>query len=273
MVNQFLHSDDFLDRLRNARAQQQSLQRRITGLLEASYDPLIRQKLESAQSDVRGLDTFFRDIATSAIQQEERTANAKETAQKVFDIVEILEQVLLHVDCARDVLEAMRVNRQFRDAVLGSSKLQRKLSLLPDLDAYLHVTDANDMISYCSLPSAEWCILTFEGRIAFDNADTDRDGVQVRFQGQQPKLGSRCRQRYFCQPPPEEMFVFVGCCDDSVVKNDAGLTVGDLYEVAEKHLICASAACIPIEEVWITFRGGVKLRSDDPLLEQWWRSE
>ncbi|KAK5126924.1 hypothetical protein LTR85_008282 [Meristemomyces frigidus] len=127
--------------LRTALVQQHELRRKITELLSTPHEePVATQMLESANAASDRLETFFRSIATPLWYNEQCPSHAEDLAQRVFDIPELLESILIELRW-NELLGSMLVNRQFRDAVLASKRLKRRLSLVPDPDAELHAAD------------------------------------------------------------------------------------------------------------------------------------
>lgn len=66
-------------------------------------------------------------------------------AQRVFEIPEILENILIELE-GEELPYVTPVNRQFKDAVLGSVKLRQKLALVPEPDAQCHITEITEHI-------------------------------------------------------------------------------------------------------------------------------
>ncbi|KAK4545772.1 hypothetical protein LTR36_002726 [Oleoguttula mirabilis] len=277
--------------------QQQDIQRKLAAALLAPHDEhLTRQTLQSLQADADGLDTFFRSITLPFLYNEQCPTDAKHVAQRVFDIPEIFKGILVELECL-DLLESILVNRQFRDAVLSSKRLQRRLSLLPEPDAPFSTTKfIRCLPGYCFFTTSE----TWSGYNPFISSplilglECDEDGLSVQIEPKARPLGSRCRNIYFCQPPVEEIYVYTSCCADvdlydvleeflpdgslSLIKNEGGLTIGDLWDEAEKlfqeHGNCANADWDELDDggrvqMKVYFKAIVKLPPDDPILKRW----
>lgn len=277
MIESELNSDDLLIRHRTALIQQQGLQRKITAALQAPNDELaIRDALESMQTDVDGLETFFRTITLSQLYNEQRPPNAKDVAQKVFEIPEILEMILMKLEPV-SLLVVMQTNPLFRDSVLASVKLQRRLSLLPDNDCHFDTLPAGHVMPgfKCRLYT------TVRGLMA------DEEVLNVEFH-RKLKLGARSRAMGFCQPPLTEMKVYINCCAAHAsarpflpkpalrtVRTEAGLTIGDLYDEHERmlkeHRNCPHAHWTQYAEdgtvrVHVVFTATFKRKLNDPHL-------
>ncbi|KAF7191983.1 hypothetical protein HII31_06628 [Pseudocercospora fuligena] len=68
----------------------------------------------------------------------ETTANSPTKAEKVFGTAELMENIMLNLG-TRDVLTAMQATRAMRDTVLGSTKIQTLIGLLPDYECHFSV--------------------------------------------------------------------------------------------------------------------------------------
>jgi len=123
------YSDKFADKVLAALKQQPSLQRLISALNAAPDQVSVdAETLQRAQTGIEALGDFVNNFLSSTYYNEQCPPHARDIAQKVFDIPEILERILLKLDAAK-ALKAQRVNRQFFDAIEKSVNLQRALSL------------------------------------------------------------------------------------------------------------------------------------------------
>ena len=68
----------------------------------------------------------------SAIQYHIQKRKYPIVAGKLFNVTELVENILVNVEDVRDIFLAMRVNRKFRDGVRSSAHILRRLFLIPE---------------------------------------------------------------------------------------------------------------------------------------------
>lgn len=100
----------------------------------ATHEKVSREDLLLSIADIESCMPTVNACLVDGISPQEFATycppHAKGLAQKVFDIPELLEMILEHLN-AITLLGAQEVNRQFHDAVNASTKLQKKLWLVP----------------------------------------------------------------------------------------------------------------------------------------------
>ena len=280
---------DFSDSIRAAFAHQEGLQSTISELCEAAKGfESLNVLLHKLQVDARGLSAFLSSFIGTDFYNERCPTHARNVAQKVFDILEILELILLNAGRV-NILNVMRVNRQFQSAIQGSILLQRELLLIPEPGMHFHCTEIEDLISGVSVDTA----VEYWRHDLYDDEQenisglaADEDGIMVRLSSiTMHPIPQAYRNMYFCQTPVKEMESMTDCCRDtdafmpahalSTVKRDSGVTIGDLYNEAErlfkKHQHCPNSTWMCQDShgnarVLVQFAAIVKLKADDPIL-------
>lgn len=135
-------------------------------------------------------------------------------AERVFDIAELAEQILLHAEM-RDVLRFQRLNKHTKALVAGSLALQRKLHLVaePGNETKRWITS---MPKHFELDGQ--CII-IDGPPLDQHADDD----------------AAWRKMFLTQPPLKEALVRAKDHAFAIfVTNDGGITLGDVEEVARE---------------------------------------
>ena len=252
-----------------------------------------------ALSHAESLQKLLNRISAHALDRYQCPQRVSELAQKVFDIP-ILFDLVFEKLSPEDLLTAMQVNRQFRDAIAFSPTLRRQMLL----DKPLHSrfifppkrgwwgqssgwAGSDDSSDGLSDPS---------GSVASDSSDSGNKilDVMVHFFGSVPKVGPRRKKMYVCNPPVTSMGAYMSCCSGLrrsdahgisypdefgskvyTVRNGVGLTMGDLCEAAatifDDHEDCGTDAqsCDDLDEPIehdIYFYTLVTLDSEDPAL-------
>ena len=296
-IREILSEDaDFSTCIRNAVASQQDLKATLNALLKdasrniTDSDELV-QKLTKMLANVDGLDHMLGEVAHPSYYNEFCPADSDHLAQKVFNIPELLELILIKLD-VRDLLVVQQVNRPFFNAVETSIKIQRKLCLQKDPKSH-HQTpfqcpSANSFPGFSCNSTAR----NVAGRQTKADGTSDEE-VTAMF-AQKVKIGSRIKQMLICQPPVQDMEVFALCCRHmpympdrreypmpsgaiTSISKAGGLTVGDLHRVAmkimEEHRLCPNATLHAHHDsgevnVCVYFQGRVTLNADDPVLKE-----
>lgn len=91
----------------------------------------LTEALKPAVASAAGIDRRLRKRIRPAIYNERCPPQARHLAQKVFDIPELLEMIILSLRF-KDKLKVQRLNKQWHAAVNNSINVQRSLSLRPD---------------------------------------------------------------------------------------------------------------------------------------------
>jgi len=213
----------------------------------------------------------IREFVGSIAQPEfynERHSTAPNRASDVLELSELLEMILSHLP-VHDILQMQRVSKPCLESIQQSPRIQRKLGHSSDTDTALHVTldaspltepyfdSAHDSIFSCSAtPSRHWLRLSYG-----DNAEAEADDTadfyahfRTNVSGKLPVIGGRYRSMTICQPANTQLRAYADCCAYAVsrapnpaaaaiappemggidVQSEDGLTIGDLYDVAQK---------------------------------------
>ncbi|KAK5128913.1 hypothetical protein LTR85_000246 [Meristemomyces frigidus] len=90
------------------------------------------------QTTARARSRLLQDTAAKGARNSTELSVA---ATKVFAIPEMLEHILSFLPF-RDLLLAQRISEQFQQAIAASTKLRKKLHLVPNTSAALHIRDS-----------------------------------------------------------------------------------------------------------------------------------
>ena len=244
----------------------------------------IEKALKLAQADLNGLDRFFSVCLAPSFYAGLPTPTSVVSAMKVFNTTELVEEIFKHLD-VMDLLRAQQVNKQMANVVQSSSMLRRLMFLTPSKSKHFRKLDLSGKAG-AKFVKIETVPLDYEDT-------TNLEAFKVQFMYRLPRLGSRARMLQLCQPPIRSMEYRPTCCgynsDDEdpeedglnvfgwrKVENQDGLTLGDLYDTAEKlmadHRLCVDAR----ESLYddddgfvrpkIVFSGTVELEANDPLV-------
>ena len=207
---------------------------RLTRNAETSTD--LQQVVQRVREDMTGISEFLEDQFGTYVMSERATANSAAKAQQVFDTPELLELILLNLECP-DLLEVQQVNRTSTYSSLGpkttvglispttpvqvnidsSDKLQSLLGLRGDPKSSYKPTfqlwDRDKTSLYCETnykrsPSNPFVYYTPPA------LEDDEIEITAYFVSHDhlPRLGKRCRSMLICQPPVMEMRPSLNCC-------------------------------------------------------------
>ena len=233
---------DFDDDKRKLLAHQQNAQADISTLIsdlqirECSVDEAVTRLL-ATQNDVKGLDESLRNLL-EPIYYNERRSEGSTAAQKVFDVPELLELILLHHVTISDVMSVYQVSRGLRDIIDGSSKLQSRLFLKTTSET----SDKRAVLSI-RLPSFT-CVKMYSLR--------GDDGIRVSARVWMsrgkclPAIGPRWRRMLLSQPPMQEAEVSLSSATAGfdttstdrvyVERCERGITIGHVLNAAERMI-------------------------------------
>ena len=199
--------------------------------------PELERCLKLSEADALGLDEFFSD-QLPPIYWNVRRAEDSTVARTVFGIPEILENILTSCHVV-DVLSILQTCSGICDIIEASSKIKAHLCLIPaaaGTPRYFPFTEYNTPGFSCQL-STERHQDDSPRVVATITVEMDPDGVYW------PSIGRCMRDMFICQPPIYNALVTEYCpMDDSDIYaldlpiqmgSDMGLTIGDLYDVAE----------------------------------------
>ncbi|KAK5738356.1 hypothetical protein LTR17_006075 [Elasticomyces elasticus] len=240
-----------------------SLLRRQQAALGVSSDRAngdVANTLDDMETCAQGLGAFFSDFLNPVFYNEKQplhTMGDTSSAQKVFDLPELLELVLEYVEEV-DVLRFHQVSRSARASIDGSPRLQSRLSLRIDSTDKPRRYPFSNVNSIAPLASGFSCNPNTPGRRYHADAPgpfpEDRVLVQARFDiSGVGKIDTRCRSMHIAQPPIKDMQLRLQCCDKALldehksdIHSDVGVTIGDLWDAAvnaqEEHRLCPHAS-------------------------------
>lgn len=268
-----LDEQEASDAFQTALQQQQRLSRNLKALREAMLTakhviPDLDETLKALQLDASGLDDFFSNCLDPRFYAGSPNPNSTSAARKVFDVSELVEAVLEHLDVA-DLLRVQQVDRSMRDLVNSSTKIQRQMLLKVDNEGAFRVSHA--------LPAGN-CIHADGLATATDDHYIQQVSLIMK---PMPCVGTRIRNMYICQPSITFMtYKHVCKCsrDQSqhFLKNVAGIKWGDVLdatvETSAQHKLCPFAYPHSLDDngevvSLLPFSGAVSLRCGDPLLQ------
>ncbi|KAK3722184.1 hypothetical protein LTR37_002617 [Vermiconidia calcicola] len=275
--------------------------------LDADKLKWITQKLEYLQ---KGLGTLsesptYRDydetwlleelktLATTTLGPLCRPASHKsaQLAAKVFNIPELLEEILCHLN-AKDILQASITNRSMAAALHSSLSIQKRLCLKVDANSFFHTPFAKGL--FRSVWLEQYDQPQWGDRDDLDNLWGKVHSslilrVYIR-NGVIPRIGTRYRSMYLCQPPVTDVTLKPDCCryNGSVggsedfttrpwrtkITTATGVTLGQLIDEATKlqgvHRLCPNVESNRLNadgaaHVGVECVGALSLRYDDPI--------
>ena len=160
-------------------------------------------------------------------------------ADQAFFIPLISENVFQHLH-AKDLLNAMQVNKTWFHTVNNAPHLQRKLFLLPDPKAdfeflpFTKITGVGFNIRSNLEFKEDWHGRTRPEQDPYITFQVDITQAVCR-----ASVGRRLRQMLLTQPPVTKMRCETSCCGEvGHVANSRGLRVGDLLSSARKTIAC-----------------------------------
>lgn len=162
--------------------------------------------------------------------------NDSTVASTVLSIPEVLELILLHAD-HEDIMSMCKVSHGIRDTIEASSKLQMRLyhkSMDPTK------LGKNEIISPFLNNTQTPFTITLSKTFGWLGIRTN--ATILTSKGKLPKIGAAWRRKLICQPAVKKMQVFI-CCDrhgtgcqrSDWIESETGLTLGNLYDKAERY--------------------------------------
>lgn len=245
------------DDKRKVLAHQRDLRANLTDILndiENGNYAQLKNKFLSIEDGIKGFEDYL-STTIEAFDYAEHRAMDTVPAQKVFKIPELLELILENLDIP-DVMRCYEVCRTMRDTIEASSKLQTQLCLLSASEdsAMRWPFQFKCFSCYSRLSPAK------AGRTSAIMRTLPGSSTSL------PTMGSRWKRMFIRQPPIHSMKVGMGCCLTNNsrlhnvnlgwqawdIKSVKGLTIGDLYEMAERlleeHPECWISTHSPAEE-------------------------
>jgi hypothetical protein len=320
MRNEAMPLPEQCDQLRMAMAHQRRLKEHVAKLLKScirgeiasssrAADPA--DALEACQAELEGLDEFWSTMLKATFYNEYIPENETRAAQRVFDVPELLEMVLEYTSIC-DILNFQQVCRSARDAIDGSPRLQRVLNLRAEPEGshfqtpYCCFTHGNLGGFWCGTCLHGLVLDGTEGSVTYNLVNIGsryRSSVCVvgnnltvsagfpNSDERLPRIGSRWRAMYICQPPIKQMTIRLACCShdagiggvlrsakEFTVTSESGLTIGDLYDktkaLVAEHRFCLAASTYQhdyetgLVKVDPSFSTTITLRGGDPLVQK-----
>lgn len=312
-------SDMDRQRSRDLLAFQNKLQHDIPILLDDLRDGYcdpgqIQRVLGNIQEDASSVAKYLSPFIPSE-SYNELGKPGSDAAQNVFNTTELLENILNHFDVF-ELMNFYRVNRRTRDVIEGSPDLLKKMGLrAKPANSFLELPFKDSVRRKCTTT----CL--WEGsrcrcddyygprKIRFScnrenyccrmKPPRTRMPVSLRAtfypsaEQHLPRIGSRWRSMYICQPPIQKIQAHVTCCQNSqqmpvvhdmsssqstdiTAMDGIGITIGDLYNFAEatydKHRYCPMAPGYRINpkngavRIDSTFKAMISMEPNDPML-------
>lgn len=245
-----------------------------------------------ARDSLDAMAENIRSMASFVASQDICSHTGGVLAQKVFDIPELLEMIFEQLSLS-DLLAVQKVNRQCRDAVDGSLRLQRRLGLSPHntrsiyspfqkrIGDYFHFNFENPSDWYArNNETQNRDAVLFELLEEEDKKHALLVNITDRIDDEEQTIGSKGRRMLVMQPPLDELHALTNCCMEDThdtVDNESGITVGDLIdktrELQRRHRNCINAQLsqlCPVDghvEVLVTFRALLQLDVKDPIIQ------
>jgi hypothetical protein len=221
----------------------------------------------------------------------ERSSSSGEdrVAQRVFEIPELLENVLLHHNNMADIISMRHVSRTIQANVKGSPKLQRSMFLLPQLHSALQLPSvlynpagfAVGIEQKNNLPRPAppmYSLLMDIATLRILTTYKLNAKFRTTYPHKLPIIGEALQATLLCQPPIKEIGYQFKCCGGGggTISAPAGVTVGHLYnkakEILQRHALCPFAPTNYLDEngfvnLEVYFSGELKLLETDPLFQ------
>lgn len=186
-------------------------------------EPQVHACLKQSQESILKLDRLLHIILDAIPIEARPNASSSVKAQKVFDVAELLEKILLNLDY-HDFMCAMRVNRTFAQAFRRSTRIQQVMGLRP-------ITDGSPFSPVATaFFVSRGCIVRLEDHHRYGHQVQDNEVVlSAIFNGSSPfeehplpRLSQNFRDTLICQPPVKQMRV------------RAGETLGKRWQIVRK---------------------------------------
>ena len=243
-----------------AQEERRSMQTHLDGLIQliepdASQSAEIQRHLKAIRDGLSTQQSHLDQLVKSVPPMARKPPNADELAEKVFNIPELLEKILLYLSPV-DLLRVQRVSHLFFNATEGSPKIQFKMGLRPQENCHITFPPALlelHMFSF-TLEPYPW---SAESRKALQENEVNiRAGFSGSEKNEMLKLGRRCRDMLICQPPIKTLNAYTRCChptwsyrglNDPVetITVEGGIRMSDLIDAHERitaaHRLCPDA--------------------------------
>ncbi|KAK4957208.1 hypothetical protein LTR10_005167 [Elasticomyces elasticus] len=247
----------------------------------------VQSALDSTEKAATAIDHMLTACNEHRTEVWKPTEKSAQSAERVFGIPELCEQILTYLVRGQDLLHASQVNRATAAVARGSSSIQHALGFAPDRSGFWQS------------PFSSRAFVGFQCDVDFQYAHTtqqlpeqptvkacfvsDSDYYDYTNVGNLPLLGSAFRNLPICSPPVKEMEVRPSCCahwskselggywsspayvsvwrghpqpppprTTKPLFNPNGITVGDIYDATlstkEEHHLCPYASSYSHDE-------------------------
>jgi hypothetical protein len=236
---------------RKVLAHQRKLQADLAGTIKevggggCSYEEII-SKLSAMQEDTAAFGEYLRVQLKPKYYHEIRTDDST-IATTVFDIPELSELILLRAE-VQDIMAIQQVNKNLRDIINTSSKIQTKLYLKPEDERDPEHEDYLDEFrAYYRSHFSKGGVPGF--KVWTYGARVEATFKRKKVPGGLPEVGERWMKMFICQPPVKTLFVDKVCAscriggnEQGEISSEYGLTVHELYEKA-KEVFATRSTC------------------------------
>ena len=233
--------------------------------------------LKSIEASTEGMHDFIASFAHPELFIERSASNgADRVAQKVFNVPELLELILIETD-TNTVRTMCEVSQTIRANINGSRQLQRLAFTLADQSGPLRFPSIlsgrsefkmHAQREYSGLDS---CYFLVNIRALFPR--------QYKVKGtKMPYVGDAILATLICQPPLTQMDYTFHCCQGlqwhGRLRVPSGITVGSLYakakQIEDEHRLCPHGPATVMDrdgfvEIEVAFGGHIELDETDPL--------
>ena len=197
----------------------------------------------------------------------------------IFNIVEILESMLLHLTL-NDLLQAQRVSRHWQHVITTSSSLQQKLFFQPELPSFIFSPHFNPLLEalfpplFNVCPRASWEAWNFDGwglrDLSWTRENSRRAAILHR--------DASWRKMFPVQPPAKITYLQeeVPCCTNRIWEHvgilsaeferlqESGIRMGLLYDLVAHMVDGVECGVFLID--WKMFRP-IHSKDGEPVLE------
>ncbi|KAF2172382.1 hypothetical protein M409DRAFT_50090 [Zasmidium cellare ATCC 36951] len=179
----------------------------------------VHASLKQAAESILKLERLLQIILDAIPIEARPNAASAVKAQKVFDVAELLEKILLNCEY-HDFISAMQVNRTFAQAFRRSARIQQVMGLRAITDGSPFSPVANAFFV------SRGCMIRLEDHHRYGHQVQDNEVVvSAIFNGSSPfeehplpRISERFRDTLVCQPPIKQMRVRAGCCEDPLFR-------------------------------------------------------
>ena len=259
-------------------------------------DPKVQEEISSAALAMRSIDPHIESLWNRIPLQQMPILSDNNKAQKVFDVPELLELIVLELP-ARDKLKAQGVSKTWLNGIKASKIIQQALGLKPAINYFSPFDCGGDThqnpnavpgFRYKSVDELKpWDGTNWSYKARTVNNDQH---IEISVDRKtKVKLGATCQSMLLCQPPLKKAYLYATYYDDraawnaprqelcaSMIKSDTGITVGEMLDAAAKLEAVAvdeakersAALGTNIERWYICLQGTVKLNDKDPEMNR-----